>query len=535
MLAHSLRLASGKLKKGKTLSAEDVAALGAEGVETVTAARLEPGDVGEDAAAAALAAALAPDAAARGISVAQPFTGRVNLYATRPGLFEIAPSLVHAVNAVDEAVTLATLPPESWVAPRRMLATAKIIPYAAPEAALARAVEIASAAGDGLPRVRPLAVSRVRVLLTKTRGMSEKLLAGGADAVNARLAALGLPTPEAEIVAHDADALAAALRSGEADLTLILAASATSDRRDVAPAAIVAAGGRIERLGMPVDPGNLLVLGDVAGAPVVGLPGCARSPALNGADWVLERRVAGRTVRSAEIAGMGGGGLLKEIPSRPSPRAARRAAAARPKISAVLLAAGGSTRFAESDPAGGHKLLEAVDGAPLVRRSAAALAQALGGALDELVIVLGARAEEMTAALQGLDARLEPAAAGRDGMAASLRAGLGAIAADADAVLVALADMPEVDAALVGRLAAAFDAEEGREIVRPAVRGRPGHPVLFGRRFFEALTHLSGDEGARRIIAEHPDRLVEIAVENDAPLLDLDDRRAFDAYLASRD
>jgi molybdenum cofactor cytidylyltransferase len=74
---------------------------------------------------------------------------------------------------------------------------------------------------------------------------------------------------------------------------------------------------------MPVDPGNLLFLGDINGRPVIGLPGCARSPALNGADWVLARVVCGIPVRSADIAAMGVGGLLKEIPTRPQPRQKR--------------------------------------------------------------------------------------------------------------------------------------------------------------------------------------------------------------------
>src|SRR5260370_5866734 len=72
---------------------------------------------------------------------------------------------------------------------------------------------------------------------------------------------------------------------------------------------------------MPVDPGNLLLLGRVGGRVVLGLPGCARSPKVNGFDWVLERLVAGLPVGSAEIMRMGTGGLLAEIPSRPLPRA----------------------------------------------------------------------------------------------------------------------------------------------------------------------------------------------------------------------
>ena len=114
--------------------------------------------------------------------------------------------------------------------------------------------------------------------------------------------------------------LAEAVTQAEGDLVLILTASATSDPHDVAPEAVRAAGGEVTRFGMPVDPGNLLFLGAQGGRPVIGLPGCARSPALNGADWVLERVACGLDVSDTDIAAMGVGGLLKESPARPHPR-----------------------------------------------------------------------------------------------------------------------------------------------------------------------------------------------------------------------
>ena len=101
-------------------------------------------------------------------------------------------------------------------------------------------------------------------------------------------------------------------------------------------------------------------------------------------------------------------------------------------------------------------------------------------------------------------------------MAASLRAGLAAVEARADAVVVLLADMPEVGAAEIDRLIAAFDPAEGREIVRAvSADGRPGHPVLFGRRFFEDLRGLAGDQGARSILAAAADFVVEVPTAGD--------------------
>src|SRR5207247_3550875 len=160
-----------------------------------------------------------------------------------------------------------------------------------------------------------------------------------------------------------------------ADIVFVHGASAIVDRRDVIPEAVVAAGGRVDHFGMPVDPGNLLLLGHVGDTPVLGLPGCARSPQVNGFDWVLERLVSGLPVGPREIMRMGSGGLLAEIPSRPLPRAAaspapnakppERAPPPGPRIAALLLAAGQSRRMG-----GPNKLLADIDGRPMVARVA---------------------------------------------------------------------------------------------------------------------------------------------------------------------
>ena len=200
---------------------------------------------------------------------------------------------------------------------------------------------------------------------------------------------------------------------------LILGASATSDAADTCPAALVAAGGRLIRFGMPVDPGNLLFLGEHAGRPVVGLPGCARSPALNGADWVLERLAAGLAVTGADIAAMGVGGLLKEIAARPQPRAGRRRAAGPPRVAALVLAAGAARRMRGRD-----KLLETVGGRPMLRVVAEA---ALASRAGPVVVVLPPDAPARAAALDGLAVEIVEAPDWAEGMAASLRAGLAAV------------------------------------------------------------------------------------------------------------
>jgi molybdenum cofactor cytidylyltransferase len=374
ILAHSLRLGAVALKKGRVLSPADIEQLAAAGIDRVVAARVDPRDLREDAAADRVAAA----AAGANITAANAFTGRANLFAAAKGLLVFDRDRLDRLNLVDEAVTLGTLPPYAVVEPRQMVATVKIIPFAVPETAVTAAAELA-ASGEPLLRVAAFMPLRVGLIQTRLPGLKESILDKTRDVTRARLAALGCTLAGDERCAHRAADLApriaAAVQAG-ADMVLVHGASVIVDRRDVIPAAIEAAGGRIEHFGMPVDPGNMLLLGEVAGKPVLGLPGCARSPKENGFDWVLERLVAGLAVGRREIMRMGAGGLLAEIPSRPLPRAEASPAPAKPpekklppgpRIAALLLAAGQSSRM------GSNKLLAEIDGRPMVARTATRL------------------------------------------------------------------------------------------------------------------------------------------------------------------
>ncbi|MFU8779201.1 MAG: molybdopterin-binding protein [Roseovarius sp.] len=311
ILAHSEQVAAGRLRKGAVLDAGQITALRAAGYRTVTVAMLEPADMHENEAAAGLAAALAEGAS--DVVCGAPFTGRVNLIAARPGVVCLDVAAIHAANAVDPMITVATVVPHHQIHAGGMIATVKIIAYGVPRAALERAAEAARGA------VR-LAVAQYRtaslIITDVPGGPGDK----GRDAIAARVTGLGMEMAETVLCAHEEAALAAEIAGAKGEIVLILTASATSDPYDTAPQALRAAGGQVERFGMPVDPGNLLFLGHLGARPVIGLPGSARSPVLHSADWVLARVACGLPCGAAEIAAMGVGGLLKEIPTRPQPR-----------------------------------------------------------------------------------------------------------------------------------------------------------------------------------------------------------------------
>ncbi|MFT6932544.1 MAG: molybdenum cofactor cytidylyltransferase [Paracoccaceae bacterium] len=322
VLAHSLALTSGKLRKGRVLSGEDLVTLTQADLDHVVVARLEPGDIDENRAATDLARALVPDPDAAGLTVETAFTGRVNIRATGPGIVRLDTAAIVALNVVDPMITLATVPDLQRCWTGMMVGTVKIISYAVRGSDLQSACAIAR----GAIRCDPVIRKTASLIVTQVPGQPASAEDKGVRSVAGRLEALGITLSEVVIVAHETRSIANALSSTRGEIALILTASATSDPMDVGPAGLIAAGGRLTRFGMPVDPGNLLFLGDLGTRPIIGLPGCARSPALNGADWVLERVACGLKLTGYDIAAMGVGGLLKEIPTRPQPRDGRKAA-----------------------------------------------------------------------------------------------------------------------------------------------------------------------------------------------------------------
>jgi molybdenum cofactor cytidylyltransferase len=536
ILAHSLRLGAAVLKKGRVLSPADIALIVAAGLDHIVAARLDPGDIREDAAANRVAAA----AAGANIATAPAFTGRANLFAEARGLLVVDRDRLDRLNLVDEAVTLGTLPPFAVVEPRQMVATVKIIPFAVPQSAVEAAAAFAkgdSAGGGPLLRVAAFVSRRIALIQTRLPGFKETILDKTSEVTGRRLAALGCTLAVEERCAHTAADLApriaAAIAAG-AEMVLVHGASAIVDRRDVIPSAIVAAGGHIDHFGMPVDPGNLLLLGHVGEIPVLGLPGCARSPKVNGFDWVLERLVAGVPVGRNEIMQMGPGGLLAEIPSRPLPRAEaspapgakppERGVPPGPHIAALLLAAGRSSRMG-----GPNKLLEKIDGTPMVTRVAQRL---LSSHARPIIAVLGNQADDVDAALGKLPVERVRNPAFAEGLSTSLKRGLAALTPECDGVIVCLGDMPLVTGRDLDRLIAAFNPLEGRAIIVPTRRGKRGNPVLWARRFFPEMAELAGDVGAKHLIGEYAELVAEVEMDSDGVLVDVDTP---DALAALRD
>ena len=531
ILAHTLRLTDRVLRKGSVLDAGAVGALRQAGYAEVIAARLEPDDVGENDAADRLANGLLVPHVRR----SRAATGRVNLTAEQHGLFVADAARIDRLNEVHEALTLGTLPNFSPVAPRDIVATIKIVPFSVPGAILAEAEAIARSSPPSF-QLHPFRPLKAGLVLTELPGLKAKVAEITIAATAARVAGLGgtllppLTCPHAE--APIAKSLELLLSQG-AELVMVAGASAVVDRRDVGPMGIVRAGGTIRHFGMPVDPGNLICIGQIPASagtsvPALVLPGCAGSPRPNGIDFVLQRLYAGLEVGPAEVMRMGVGGLLKDTEARPLPRAkatetpapgrpsaAPAAAPRRPPIAAVVLAAGLSSRMAPQN----KLLLPDAKGKPMVAR---VVDNALSSTARPVLVVLGHQAEAVRDALGSRPVTYVRAADYADGLSASLKAGIAALPAEVAAAIVCLGDMPLVVGRILDRLIEAWDPDEGRLIVVPTHNGKQGNPILWDRRFFPEILALGGDVGARFLLARHAEAIAEVEIDSDAVLRDFD-------------
>ena len=518
---HSIRQGDLVLKKGTLIGPKEVAALNAAGVKEVVVSRLEAGDVSEDQAAADIAVACAGES----VRIDRAFTGRCNLFAESAGVLVVDKDGIDRLNRIDEAVTLATLSAYKAVVAGEMIATVKIIPFALPGTARDKAVAEANKAKPVI-RIAPYKVRKIGIVSTLLPGLAPKVVEKTLKITATRIAPAGATIVAERRVPHEQQALARAieevLKAG-AELVIVFGASAIADRRDVIPMAIEAVGGRIEHFGMPVDPGNLILIGKLGEASVLGAPGCARSPKENGFDWVLMRLLAGLPVSREDVTGMGVGGLLMEIVTRPQPRS-EPAPEKGHNIAAVVLAAGQSTRMGAV-----NKMLAEIGGKPLVRIAAE---QALASRAKPVIVVSGHERERVEAALAGLALRFVHNAHYADGLGTSLKAGIAAVPEDADGAVVCLGDMPQVDHQLIDKLIAGFDPERGGLVVVPSINGRRGNPVVWSRRFFNDLMSINGDIGARHLIGSYAEAVVEVPVAGEAALTDVDTPESLSAVKA---
>lgn len=513
VLVHRLKVGDTTLKKGHLLSLSDINLLRSSGHTSLIVARPEPNDVDENKAALTIATMIQGS----GLELGQPFTGRCNLYAQTAGLLIYDSKRLDALNLIDESITIAALPNYAPVSPGQLVVTVKVIPFFVSESLLK---SCQSQSSSPLFHTASFQKKTVALIQTELPGIKENVYRKTASTMQKRIESLGSTLALERRCAHASADIATTLRQVlecDCDLIMISGASAIVDRRDVIPTAILEVGGSVIHFGMPVDPGNLLLLASSKNnIPLLGLPGCARSPQTNGLDWVLQRLHAEIPLSGKDIQCMGSGGLLAEtkgedrpLPRNPEPNSRQ--------IGAVVLAAGLSTRMN-----GANKLLEKIDGTPIIVHT---LRNILSSKVKSVTVVVGNESNSirkalLEAGLTGLHIVTCPNYA--SGLSQSLISGIDALPPQIEGALVCLADMPFMPPADIDRLISAFNPAENNLIVIPIHNRQRGNPILWGKRFFPQIQKLTGDKGARQLLAEVEDFITDVEISHDGIFIDID-------------
>lgn len=505
-LAHSLKTSTGRIGKGTQITANIALQIAQSGVSTILVAQLEEGDIHEDQAALTVATQLS----GKGVSLSKARTGRVNLLANVEGLCHFSAQAIIAANAIDEGITIATLPENRWVAQGRMVATIKIIPYAVPEPKLLQVLDVFSEQSLSVATAVP---HKAELIQTRLNSIKEAVLDKTSRVTRHRLTPKAVSLEKESRCQHDTDELRETI--GESlkrhpDWILIVGASAISDRADVIPKAIIAAGGTIDRYGIPVDPGNLLLLAHIGKTLIVGLPGCARSPRYNGLDMILDRMACEIPITNTWISSLAVGGLLAEIADRPAPRIN---ATDQHQIGAVILAAGSSRRAGKT-----NKLLSPYADQTMVSHISQVVSNSQ---VCRVIAVTGHEESLVKDALSSTSVECHHNMAHDSGMASSVVTGVSQLT-DTDGLLVFLGDMPHVTTDIINKLIDAFKNNPDKSIFVPVKGERRGNPVLFAKVFFDTLLTLEGDVGAKNLVQQYPDEVFEVMVEDDGVLVDYD-------------
>ncbi|UTW56623.1 NTP transferase domain-containing protein [Kordiimonas sp. SCSIO 12610] len=509
-LAHSITTSNKKVKKATEITAEHIRSLKSDGVEKIQVFKLDNFDIDENSAAANIADHLIGANTRRDKST----RGRCNIKSTCDGLIQFSSSM-EDINFIDEAITLATLANFQPVKEGQLIATVKIIPYAVDKALLNKATLVT----DKL-NVAPFRTYNC-ALISSDRSLPPKAISIIENRVNTTHGCL----KSVDWCDHNVEDLSAKIIStamgSETDLILLTGISAISDRRDIIPSALIEAGGTIEHLGMPVDPGNLLMLGTLNGKMVIGLPSCAKSPALNGFDWVLARFAAGLQITAKDIKSMGLGGLLKEDRNRPSPRLKTSSgddifSNTKNNISTVVLAAGKSSRAQR------NKLLASLGTMSVLERTLSLLTQSDMIEEDQILLVTGHEHDKIKSLIANDKIKICYNAKYTEGMSESLKLANKHIREETEFVLIALGDMPFVRPQSITTLIKAGVANPEYQIIIPTFHGKRGNPVLWNRDKFYEIRNISADQGGRKIIKNNEDYVLEVEIDDPGLLIDLD-------------
>ncbi len=526
VIAQTYNLPGKTISKGTFVTSEIVDYFKEVDVQTILCAVPDNGDIHEDEAANIISNAIDRSH----IYAESASTGRVNFKSQALCLVRYKRDLIKEVNLVDESIAFSIVEHNQLLAKNDLIATLKIIPFFTQKKYVDQVISILDK--NELFKTHSLNKKEVSLIQTSFVWQKKSMFKATSNVTRNRLESLDCSLNEEKLIRHDYNVLRTEIRSSiesGIDILLISGASAIIDRSDYIPKAILSEGGEIIQYGLAVDPGNLLLVGKIAETTIIGMPGCARSPKLNGFDWVLQLLMADIPVVKEELAEMGAGGLLMEIASRPLPRALAKSVNKREKkIMGVILAAGNSRRMGKD-----NKLLKNIDGAPLIRNIALEITKS---DLDSCSIVLGYQSDKVADVIKDLNINLILNPLWKEGQASSLKVALNSLTSSYSDLLVMLGDLPGIKSGHINRIIEEHLSSENRrsKITIPSFKGEKGNPVIWGKSFFHDLSNLEGDVGGRVLFDQHPAAINLIEMDDPGVVTDTDTPEDFRSYLANR-
>jgi len=509
ILAHTINVGDKKFSKGKVILKKDITHLKNNGFDSIICAVADKKDIHEDKIAKLIAKCFIN----KSTIMEEPFTGRVNIIANHSGLLVIDKKLVNKFNAISEETTIATLSNYLKVNKGDILATIKIIPFYVKGVILQKIKTIKL---NKVLTVHPFKHRKVGLILTHNIKENSKLNAISVKRITARLEALNSKLYKVSTCKHDSLLISKNIKvmtKEKIDILLILGASAIVDINDKIPEAIKLCKGKIIRFGMPVDPGNLLLLGKIKNISVIGLPGCARSPNINGFDWVLERLIANYKITNNDISDMGVGGLLKT-------QNKKKKLNKNYNFNNIILAAGQSKRMKKN-----NKLLMKYKDQSILSHVITASSKSKA---TKTIIVLGHQNELIEKHINDLDIIVANNSTYKKGLSSSLKKGISALPEDCDAAIIMLADMPKIKPELINNLIDNYDPLNNKCIVAPSYKGKRGNPILIGRKFFPDILNLQGDMGAKNILDKNSNNIYFIPQSDSSILIDIDTKNDYE-------
>ena len=515
ILAHTIIINKKKFAKGTIITEIDKSYFINNKIKTIVCARLDKNDLHEDKAANVIAEAFKNNS----IASEKAYTGRANVLANKSGLLLIDEERIKKFNMISDDITIATLNNNSIVKKGEMIATIKIISFGVKDSFIKK---ITKSIYKKAIFINPFIHKKCALILTHHKKKDLKLNAISERRINDRLKNLNSTLDIITSCEHDTKEISKNINiilKEKIDLIMILGSSAIVDIKDKIPEAINYSKGKIIRFGMPVDPGNLLLLGKINQTHVIGLPGCARSPSLNGFDWILEKVISGTNITKLNISNMGVGGLLKTL----NKRAKVEKKIKNYNITNIILAAGKSKRMHEI-----NKLLIKINNKTMIEKIVDSSLKSLA---NNTIVVLGYENEILQRLLINKNITTVVNKEYLKGQSSSLQIGISALPEECDAAVVILGDMPDINSTLINQLIENYNPSDNKSIIIPTYKNKKGNPVLIDREFFPDILSIKGDKGAKDIIKVNKKYITEIPQKHSAIINDIDTKEDLAKYI----